>query len=595
MNLKKILTIICLSALSLAAAGGPDISAGVSRKSISMDESVRFSIRVSDAKNVSTPVLGEMDGFRIMMGPSQSSNISIINGVKTSSQEFIYELQPLKTGKLTIGEAQITVDGSKYYTRKISIDVSEAKISSKDSPSTTEAGGEIFLELSPSATNAFLGEQIFLTITLYYKDVNLGNAEQPVLQVDGFDVQNVGTYQQDRQRYRNQIYNYIRFQKLLIPWKSGKQTLNSSMMISVNMPISSRSRSRDPFDDPFSLFQRYRTVDKNIVAEPLSINVSELPSQGGQKNFKGAIGLFDLKAEITPKKVKEGEPVTLKATLAGIGNIDQAVLEMGTTNAAGFTTYDPVVEKKTSVADGVLKGFKNYSQMWVPLSTDVKEIPALTFCYFDVNKKDYQTLTVGPFPLEVERSAQSQAVTVSEAVAPVRSSSSPIKILSQDIFGIKLQHGGDDLSAPIDLKLALALLVLPLLLFFFCAFIAYRRTKTEDPGFKRKAQAAGKAEAALRKARRLKGDPKAKKEFLTLLNSALTEYAADTLNVPAASVDAAFIKENVSDEKLAREYSEFTQELEMARFSGLAESTGDNDGLLAKAHKILKDLRRELK
>ena len=195
MNLKRILTIVCLSALSLAAAGGPDISASVSRRAVATDESVRYTIRVSDAKNVSVPVLGEMEGFRVMMGPSQSSNISIINGVKTSSQEFIYELQPLKAGKLTIGEAQIIVDGSKYYTRKITVDVSEAKKSSKDAPATTQAGGEVFLELSPSVTNAFLGEQIFLTITLYYKDVNLANAEQPVLQVDGFDVQNVGRIQ----------------------------------------------------------------------------------------------------------------------------------------------------------------------------------------------------------------------------------------------------------------------------------------------------------------------------------------------------------------------------------------------------------------
>ena len=33
----------------------------------------------------------------------------------------------------------------------------------------------------------------------------------------------------------------------------------------------------------------------------------------------------------------------------------------------------------------------------------------------------------------------------------------------------------------------------------------------------------------------------------------------------------------------------------MARFSGLSEGTGDNDSLLAKAHRILKDLRREMK
>ena len=330
MKLKQLIFAACLAAFALAAAAEPKVSANCSRRAISMDESLRYTIRVEDAKNVSAPTLGEMDGFRVLMGPSQSSQFMNNNGVVTSSQEFSYELQATKTGKLTIGEAKIKVDGQTYNVRGIQIDVSEARKSSANSPATTDAGGEMFLELDASATNAFLGEQIFLTITLYYRGVNLSNASRPDLQVQGFNAQDIGNYQQDQQRYRGQAYNYLRFQKLLIPLKTGKLTLGpASMLVSVSVPVSRRNRSRDPFDDPFSLFQNYRTVDKNVVSEPLVINVSALPSQNKPKDFKGAVGLFDLKAEVTPRKVKEGEPVTLKATLTGIGNIDQAVLELG--------------------------------------------------------------------------------------------------------------------------------------------------------------------------------------------------------------------------------------------------------------------------
>lgn len=592
MKLKQLIFAACLAAFALAAAAEPKVSANCSRRAISMDESLRYTIRVEDAKNVSAPTLGEMDGFRVLMGPSQSSQFMNNNGVVTSSQEFSYELQATKTGKLTIGEAKIKVDGQTYNVRGIQIDVSEARKSSANSPATTDAGGEMFLELDASATNAFLGEQIFLTITLYYRGVNLSNASRPDLQVQGFNAQDIGNYQQDQQRYRGQAYNYLRFQKLLIPLKTGKLTLGpASMLVSVSVPVSRRNRSRDPFDDPFSLFQNYRTVDKNVVSEPLVINVSALPSQNKPKDFKGAVGLFDLKAEVTPRKVKEGEPVTLKATLTGIGNIDQAVLELGSTNTPGFTTYDPVVEKKTAVSEGQLKGYKNYSQMWVPLSTDVKELPAVTFSYFDVSKNSYQTLTAGPFPLEVEKSAQSQKVTVSEAIPVQRGASPSIKILSQDIFGIRLQSGEEAISHMANKKFLLPALVLPPALFLICALIAFRRSKEEDPSFKRKSNAYANAEANLRKARKLKNKKEAIKDFCACLSAALNDYVADTLDLPKGSISA----DTIVDPALKQEWQDLMNRIEMARFAGNYGPSCDNDQLLGDASRLLKELRRTMK
>ena len=592
LNPKKLILSAALILTAVSGLAETKVSATCSRRAISMDESVRYTIRVEDGKNASAPTLGEMDGFRVLMGPMQSSQFMNNNGAVTSSQEFSYELQAVKTGKLTIGEAKIKVDGKTYNLPKITIDVSEAKKSSASSPATTDAGGQLFLELDASTTNAFLGEQIFLTVTLYYKDVNLANATPPEINPDGFNVQDIGNYQQDRQRYRGQIYNYIRFQKLLIPLKAGKLPVGpASMMLAVQIPISNRGRSRDPFDDPFSFFQRYRTVEKNVVSEPLTINVSALPTKGRPQNYKGAVGQFHLEAEVTPKKVKVGEPVTLKATLIGIGNIDQVVLELGGTNAVGFTTYDPVVDKKTSVSDGQLKGIKTYSQMWVPISHEVTELPAVSFSYFDVTKNDYETLTAGPFPLTVEKAEQSQKVTVSEAIPVQRGSAPTIKILSQDIFGIKLQSGEEAISHMTNKKFLLLALILPPALFILCALIAYKRSKEEDPSFKRKSNAYANAEANLKKARRLKNKPEAIKDFCGFLSAALNDYVADTLDLPKGSISA----DTIEDPALKKEWQDLMNRIEMARFAGNYGPSCDNDQLLNDTSRLLKELRRTLK
>ena len=592
MNLKQITLFAAFALISVGALAETKVSATCSRRAISMDESVRYTVRVEDAKNASAPTLGEMDGFRVLMGPMQSSQFMNNNGAVTSFQEFSYELQAVKTGKLTIGEAKIKVDGKTYNLPKITVDVSEAKKSSANSPATTEAGGQLFLELDASTTNGFIGEQIFLTVTLYYKDVGLENATQPELNLNGFNVQDIGRPQQDRQRYRGQIYNYLRFQKLLIPMKAGKLTIGpASMRLDIQIPISNRGRSRDPFDDPFSFFQRYRTVEKNVVSEPLVINVSALPSKGKPQNFSGAVGQFHLEAEATPKKVKVGEPVTLKATLVGIGNVDQAVLELGGTNVTGFTTYDPVVDKKTSISDGQLKGIKTYSQMWVPVSQEVTELPAVSFSYFDVTKNDYVTLTAGPFPLTVEKSEQNQKVTVSEAIPVQRGSAPTIKILSQDIFGIKLQSGEEAISHMTNRKFLLLALVLPPVLFIICALIAFKRSKEEDPSFKRKSNAYAKAEANLKKAKKLKNKKEAVKDFCAFLSAALNDYVADTMDLPKGSISA----DTLEDPALKKEWQDLMNRIEMARFAGNYGPSCDNDQLLNDASRLLKELRRNLK
>ena len=596
-NLNKARLLLgALLLIATAALAEPKVSASCSKRQLGMDESLRYTIKVENAKNATEPRLGNLDGLGVLFGPSTSRNVSIVNGVQSSSIEYSYELRPLKTGEVKIGEGSIDVDGETYKLREIKIAVTAARPATKEEPAARDLGGEIFLELDISKTNVFIGEQLFLTATLYYRNVNLASVGAFQMELDGFNSQDVGRAQQDRQRYRGQYYEFVRMQKLLIPLRAGVLTIGpASSEVTVNIPIS-RGRSRDPFDDPFGMFQRYQSVDRVITSKPLKVTVSQLPAQGKPQDFKGAIGRFGLEVEEPKTEVKEGEPITLKATLVGIGNIEQAFLNLATTNLPDFKVYDPEVEKATEIRDGRLQGRKTYSQMWIPVTPGETEIPPVTFSYFDTEKNSYVTLKKGPFPIKVLKSENSQKLIVSEATpTATKAGGSTIKILSQDIFGVKSSASQSAPKAFADFRVLLAILLAPVILYLIFLLLFLYFSRHEDPGVKRARNAYKNAQEALKKAARLKGKKEAVGDFCGFLTAALTGYVADLNNVPASSVDANYLRSLNLPEEIVITFRALISEIEMARFSGLSGNVADNEKLLTESARLLKDLRRNLK
>lgn len=580
----------------LEAAQTPQVSASCSRNQIRMDESVRYTVHIENASKADVPDLSGLSGWQVIMGPSTSRQTSVINGVASSSLEYGYELRPLKTGTLTIDGGKIRADGKTYSLRPLQVDVLEARAATRQEPEALESGGEIFLELDASKTNVFIGEQFLLTITLYYRNVNLANLEQFELKLDGFNSQDIGNYQQDQQRYGGQIYQYVRLQKLMVPLRPGRLTVGpATARVTINVPQARSRRSQDIFDDPFFGFQRYSQVQKGLSSEPLSITVAGVPQDGRPKDFQGAIGTYALDAEISQGEVKEGESVTLKATLRGVGNIEQATLSLCQTNTPAFKTYDPEVKKEIGIRNGRQQGAKYYSQMWIPTAPGQQEIPAVTFSYFDTQKNEYVTLVKGPFPVDVQKSEQSQKLVVSEAIPAVQGKGPAIKILNQDIFGLKMQSGETPAGRLRNQSLLLALLALPPVIYLLALLLAWRLSKGEDKSYKRRSNAAGKAQKALRQAARLKSDRQATPEFCALLTQAVAGYVADYKDVPQSSVNKAYLSECGLPPETIAAWEETMPQIEMARFSGLSGDPAANEKLLDKTARLLKDLRSNLK
>jgi len=105
------------------------------------------------------------------------------------------------------------------------------------------------------------------------------------------------------------------------------------------------------------------------------INVLPLPLEERPVEFSGAVGQFDYNVSVSPNKIKVGDPITLRMTVIGKGNL--AAIDMPKIPLdAEFKLYDPQIFEKDNI--------KKSEQVLIPKHENISEVPALQFSYFDL-------------------------------------------------------------------------------------------------------------------------------------------------------------------------------------------------------------------
>ena len=119
----KTFTFILCSIISLwSFAQDPSFNISVSTDSVLMGNyiAVTFSIENGEGNNFEAPGFAD---FNIVGGPSQSSSISIINGVSTQSKSYTYYIEPKEEGLFYIEPASVEIDGQVLETAPLEIKV----------------------------------------------------------------------------------------------------------------------------------------------------------------------------------------------------------------------------------------------------------------------------------------------------------------------------------------------------------------------------------------------------------------------------------------------------------------------------------------
>ncbi|VAX37263.1 hypothetical protein MNBD_UNCLBAC01-389 [hydrothermal vent metagenome] len=544
--MKRIFYLLNLFFLFVTPSFAQDISvqAEVNIRKVVLDSFIQLSVIIEGTQNVVPVELPAIDGFQTRyLGPSRRTTIA--NGQYMSSITFSYSLFPLKTGKFMVPEIIVTVDGQVYTTMPIEVEVVDS--SSASSPS---AGGsapvgledKIFLSLKVPKYEVYLNEKLPIKIILFVTDLSIRDVQYPQLESVGVSVGDYGQARQSSQLIEGVRFEIIEFDAVIYPTRIGEVSLGPAKL-DCNLVIKgTQSKLGGAFfnDDFFdSFFNRYEKRAITVGSDTVLLDVLPLPEEGKPEGFSGAVGKFDFQATVSPTEVKVGDPITLRMTLSGEGNLS-AVNFPEFSDSQQFKKYDPIIKEED--------GKKILEQVIIPKVDDIQEIPAINFSYFDIDFGKYRTITQGPFPITVAQLDRQERLLVVGAEEENLQMEAE-ELLGQDIVFIKDNPGklrpiGNHFYRGILFYLFLFMLTGG----FAGGYIFYKqksRLKT-DVKYARRMKAPKEAEKGLEISRQLMNEHKYK-EFYDTIFKTLQHYLGNKFHLSSGAVTFDVIESHLVD------------------------------------------------
>lgn len=576
MNTERIKPTLIIALLLLTTVGvhADDLSFTVQAPSTVVQGSqfqVAYTINTQKVKDFR---LGNVTDFDVLMGPSRSSQFSMVNGKTSSSITYTYVMRGNKEGTYTIPPATIVAGNEKLESKSVKIKVlppdepSSGQGSSSSSGSSSSQGrsqgssgaatssgsgqisdSDIFLVASANKTKVYEQEAILLTYKVY-TTVNLTELNGKMPDLKGFHMQEVdlpANKEFQLEHYRGRNYKTLVWRQfVLFPQQSGTLEIPS---VAYEGTILQQVRSADPFDIFFNGMSSTTRVQKTLRTPKLTIEVSPLPS-GRPASYYGGVGDFSISSDISTQELKENEAVTVRLVISGTGNMK--LLKTPELNfPTDFEVYDPKVENNFKLKTGGLSGNKVIEYLAIPRHAGEYQIPGFEFSYFDTKTKTYKTLTTSPYALKVNRGSGSSATVTTGYV-----NKEDLRLLGEDIRYINLKDARlNSRDGYFFGSMSYWLCYLVPVLLLLAAVVVWRKKAVENANIaKVKTKKANKvATKRLQQAKKLmSGGEEA--AFYDEVLKALWGYTSDKLGIPVAQLS----KDNIASELAVRSVPEAT-------------------------------------
>lgn len=556
-------------------------SASVDRDSVLVGETVSLVLKCEGGSLKSIPPLPKIAGAQFTQNVASSMNSSLgPDGKMTSVHSYTLSFVALHAGELVIPPITAEIEGQRLTSQPVRLKVLQSDPSAPPSDLATNLA---FLWLVLPKPDVYVGEIIVTELRLYLRGevANIANTQIPNLSGEGFNVGERLNGQQFQRRVGNTSFTVVPLLCTLSPVKSGVLTI-SPMEGSVTV----MGGQRDFWGNYRQRGQvTLRTGSQTFRALPL-------PTQDVPPGFNGAVGNYRMTFTAGPTNVATGDPITVRVQIAGRGAL-QALTLPEQSAWHDFKTYPPTSEVQTSDPLG-LQGTKTFEQIVVPQSSDIKELPPVSFSFFDPEAKLYRTLTQPAIKLVVRAGSGTPAPIVAAGKSPLSDNPPPPQ---QDIVPIKQRLGT---LAQVGVPLTqqpwfLAMQSVPVLA-WLSALVWRKRAEAlaNNPRLRRQRQVAQIVRDGLHELRRLAAANNPD-QFFAVMFRLLQEQMGERLDCPASSITEAAIDEKLRprgvEDSTAAALHELFQTCNLARYAPI-KTTQELAALVAKLETALNDLRR---
>jgi len=595
-------------------------SNGLIASDLTFVATAKSQVRVGERFQLNYTINAEGKGFRgpditdfqVLSGPnaSTSSSVQIIQGRVQSKVEYVYSyfLRASREGTFTIPAARISANGKEYTSNTVTVVVLPATGAASgqgQDTQTTNLDEELFLRATVSNTNPFLGEQVVVTYRIY-TTVSISNINtSKISSFPGFwakDLfQNIREFPQKREVINGKEYMVAEVRKYaLFPQRTGEVIIEPGEVSCVAQirTTGNRSRSSDPFfdsffNDPF-FGSRVQNVERQLLSNSIKIDVKPLPTQNRPADFRGAVGEFSFQPEISSTEVNANEPITLKFTLRGKGNLE--LIDPPLVNfPPGFEVYDPETKNNIITNESGVSGSRTFEYLIIPRNPGEYTIRPITFSFFEPKNNRYQSFSSPEYKITVNRTS-----SASQSIAFSRLNQEEIQYITQDIRHIKLPPYQ---LRPVNVfffhsKLFYLLMALPVIMATLIIIFWRRTVKLRNDVAKLKYRKATKISR-----KRLKMAGKFMKnglenQFYEEISKALWGYLSDKLNIDKVVLSMDNVSDVLAKRKVKHEiidqFIEVLNHTEFARFAP-GDKSQNMEKIYNEALTIITKIERELK
>ncbi|MCM0042692.1 MAG: BatD family protein [Algoriphagus sp.] len=409
---RHLLVFFCFLLLAGQEVFGQEVKVDLGPDQIGINETFTIKVTLSNEKIKSYDQFPEITGFQ-KQGISQSSATNIINGQMSSSNSIIQYYKPTKKGQFTLGKFSITINGKPYSSPGKRITVADAAASnsagggnaydpfadffgrSNELPEFVEIADDAFFSVGIDKSEIYAGEGFTMDISFFMSEQNQAPFQfyEAGKQLDGilkklkpanaweenFSITTIEpqTVELNGKRW----VKFKVFESTFFPFSEGKIEIPRVPWEMIKYKV-----AKNP-----SLFGANRQEDfKTFYSAPRVITVKPLPPHPLKSEV--AVGVFQLRENITTLKAKTGEGVAYNFGIAGVGNINSlaAPKRLPGTN---LNTFDPNVRQQINRGYGRVSGIKEFDY-FITLN-EAGDYPLnnyFNWIYFDPEREVYDTL-----------------------------------------------------------------------------------------------------------------------------------------------------------------------------------------------------------
>lgn len=414
--------------------------ASINPPQINKDEYATLRLEIENGSNIQKLNPPSLKDFNVLSGPNQETGMSTINGVSKVYMAISYVLQPKRAGKFTLDESSVIVAGREYKSSRLQLLVKNETGKTRSGQAATpfsnlfpdpspaepapvekftdyilkkgenipeKVSKNMQLRLQTNKTTCYVGEPVVATYKLYTR-LKSESKMTKAPSFNGFsviDLMRPDESEESIEKLNGREYNVYTVRKSqLYPLQDGDIELESATLDNRIVFIkdgAGAERNVEGFFrgyaiDPEALINQ--TV--SLSSKPVTITVKPLPLQGKPAGFKGAVGKFEITAELERNEFGLNESGNLLVTISGAGNL-QMLTAPEIAWPAGMQSFDAKVQEDFDQKAVPVNGRKTFAIPFTVNGTGKYSIPVIRLSYFDPVTATYKTDSTKPISFNV--------------------------------------------------------------------------------------------------------------------------------------------------------------------------------------------------